>query len=83
MDGENRIYTSEMISENLKDFIYVPRKNGKTKVPCLLLKHIKSKKLMIYLHGNGEDLMMSRQQLDQIRIRLQINILAVEYPQYE
>ena len=31
MDGENKMYTSEMISENLKDFIFVPRKNGKTK----------------------------------------------------
>lgn len=38
---------------------------------------------MLYLHGNGEDLMMSRQQLDIMRIKLQINILAIEYPQYE
>ena len=60
MDAEAKIYTHEMINDNLKDFIYIPRKNGKSKIPCLLLKHVKAKKIMIYLHGNGEDLMMSR-----------------------
>jgi len=38
---------------------------------------------MIYLHGNGEDLMMSQPQLEYIRMSLSINILAIEYPQYE
>lgn len=38
---------------------------------------------MLYLHGNGEHLMMCRPQLQEVRTKLQINILAVEYPQYE
>mmetsp|Transcript_2044 Transcript_2044/g.3613 ORF Transcript_2044/g.3613 Transcript_2044/m.3613 type:complete len:140 (-) Transcript_2044:936-1355(-) len=72
-----------------EDLIFVPRSShprgpdAVTKIPCMLLTHIKSTKLMIYLHGNGEDLMMSRQQLDIIRINLKINILAIEYPNYE
>ena len=66
------------------DFVYIPRKDSSlAKIPCLLLTHIYSTKLMIYLHGNGEDLIMCSPILHEIRLKLQINILAVEYPGYQ
>ena len=63
-DNENFGDAKDRIVELLKDFVFIPRK-GKddSKIPCLLLTHIWSKKLIIYLHGNGEDLMMCSSQL--------------------
>lgn len=53
-------------------------------VPCLFLPCIRSQsnKLIIFFHGNGEDLGTTYQLCDIIRTELQINLLAVEYPAY-
>ena len=53
------------------------------KIPCTLYTHVRSKKLMIYFHGNGEDLKLSDGQMSLMRQRLGINILAMEYPEYQ
>ena len=52
-------------------------------IPCMLLPHLQSTKLLLYLHGNGEDVQVSRRQLMIMRAKMQISILAVEYPRYE
>ena len=52
-------------------------------VPCLFLPCLKgSNKLIIFFHGNAEDLGISYEMLDHMRTALMINILGVEYPSY-
>ena len=41
-----------------------------------------SSKLLMYFHGNAEDIGLSYEMLDHLRSSLKINILAVEYPSY-
>lgn len=38
--------------------------------------------LLIYFHGNGEDVFRSQELLDHLRCNLEVNILAMEYPGY-
>ena len=53
-------------------------------IPCLLLKpsNILSPFILIYFHGNGEDVYLAYDLLNNLRNNLQINVLAVEYPGY-
>lgn len=52
-------------------------------MPCLYLPYLKgSNKLIIFFHGNAEDLGISYEMLDHMRSALKINVLAVEYPSY-
>ena len=52
-------------------------------MPCLFLPFLKgSNKLIIFFHGNAEDLGISYEMLDHMRSALKINVLAVEYPNY-
>ena len=52
-------------------------------VPCLFLPCLKgSNKLIIFFHGNAEDLGISYEMLDHMRTALKINLLGVEYPGY-
>ena len=41
-----------------------------------------SSKLIIYFHGNGEDLGTCYSLCDHLRTALSLNLLAVEYPGY-
>ena len=41
-----------------------------------------SSKLLIYFHGNAEDIGLSYEMLDHLRASLKLNVLAVEYPGY-
>lgn len=41
-----------------------------------------SSKLLIYFHGNAEDIGLSIQLLMHIRDHIQINVMAMEYPGY-
>ena len=41
-----------------------------------------SKKVLIFFHGNGEDLGTAYQLCDQIRSSLDLNVFGVEYPNY-
>ena len=41
-----------------------------------------SNKLIIFFHGNAEDIGISYEMLDHLRTALKINVLAVEYPGY-
>ena len=72
-----------------KDLIFIPRitSNGKESdtefIPCLYLSYSQgSSKVMIYFHGNAEDLGQAYQLLNHIRNTLKIHIVAVEFPGY-
>ena len=41
-----------------------------------------SQKLLIFFHGNAEDVGISFEMLDHLRESLKLNVLAVEYPSY-
>ncbi len=41
-----------------------------------------SDKLLIYFHGNADDLGVSRELLEYLRSLLRVHVLAVEYPGY-
>jgi pimeloyl-ACP methyl ester carboxylesterase len=58
--------------------------NGRSSfIPCLYLPYTSgSSKLLIYFHGNAEDVGLSYEMLDHLRSSLKVNILAVEYPGY-
>jgi pimeloyl-ACP methyl ester carboxylesterase len=53
------------------------------RIPCLVLKpRLPTNKVIIYFHGNGEDIHLSRELLAHIRDSLNIIVIAVEYPGY-
>ena len=82
-------YSAEKL---LGELIWVPRTYLKKEldppkvedyIPCMYLPYIQgSAKLIIFFHGNAEDLGYSYEMLDHMRSSLKINILAVEYPSY-
>ena len=41
-----------------------------------------SSKILIYFHANAEDIVLSHELLDYLRVLLKVNVLAVEYPGY-
>lgn len=53
-------------------------------IPCLYLreKTVGSSKLLLYFHGNAEDVGLSHRDLDILKKSLKINVLAMEYPGY-
>lgn len=66
------------------ELIWVPSEDHeKIKIPCLLLKSVNgSRKIMLYFHGNAEDIGLSYEMTDLIRTVLQLHVLVVEYPGY-
>ena len=74
-------YTLSTFPEEL---IWIPSKDHpKIKIPALLLKSAQgSSKILIYFHGNAEDIGLAYEMTDLIRTSLQIHILVVEYPGY-
>lgn len=74
-------YSSERVSSTTKAKGF--SQNAKDYVPCLFLPCLKgSNKLIIFFHGNAEDLGISYEMLDHMRTALRMNIMAVEYPGY-
>jgi pimeloyl-ACP methyl ester carboxylesterase len=52
-------------------------------IPCLFLTPKEpSRKILIYFHGNGEDIHLAYDLLSHIRNTMQVNVLGVEYPGY-
>jgi len=51
--------------------------------PCLLLQtKYPSSKILLYFHGNGEDINLAYDLLEHLRNHLNVQIIAVEYPGY-
>ena len=58
-------------------------KRSSLHIPCLYLPYQSgSSKVLIYFHGNAEDVGLSYEMLDHLRSSLKLNVLAVEYPGY-
>jgi abhydrolase domain-containing protein 17 len=73
-------YEKEDYPEQL---IWVPKILDSVSIPCFLLQYLEgSSKIMIYFHGNAEDLGLSYEIIDTLRSVLHIHVLAVEYPGY-
>jgi hypothetical protein len=52
-------------------------------IPCLYLPNAAgSTKLLIYFHGNAEDVGLASELLDYVRTLLKVHVIAVEYPGY-
>jgi hypothetical protein len=62
----------------------VVKQSKRPPIPCLYLKEktVGSSKLLIYFHGNAEDVGLSYRDLDLLKKSLKVNILAMEYPGY-
>jgi len=51
-------------------------------IPCILISYWKSWKLLVYFHGNGEDLGTSTRLMFEISKTLKCHVIGVEYPGY-
>ncbi|OMJ65814.1 hypothetical protein SteCoe_37582 [Stentor coeruleus] len=69
--------------EYTEELIWVPKIPDSLSIPCFLLQYLEgSSKVVIYFHGNAEDLGLSYEIIDMLRTVLHVHILAVEYPGY-
>ena len=84
--GNLIVKENESVSSAAQPNRYLPKNyssENKDYVPCLFLPCLKgSNKLIIFFHGNAEDLGISYEMLDHMRTALRINLMAVEYPGY-
>ncbi|KRW99155.1 hypothetical protein PPERSA_07398 [Pseudocohnilembus persalinus] len=65
---------------NLKD---INKKNNSERIPCFFIPYKGgSNKILLYFHGNSEDLGTCNDQMNLIVQQLKVNILAMEYPSY-
>lgn len=82
-------YSSESL---IKELIYIPNSDG-SHIPCLFLDHsfeedcyvpkpIKKGKIIIYFHGNAEDLGNVFMHLNALRETLGVRVIAMEYRGY-
>jgi len=71
-------YSTERL---FKDLVYIPKEDGHS-IPCLYLPYEHETKLMLFFHGNAEDIGIAYDILIEIRNYLRISILAMEYPGY-
>lgn len=52
-------------------------------IPCLFLPYDRgSSKVLVYFHGNAEDIGLAYDMLLHIRNSLMVHVLAIEYPGY-
>ena len=87
MELNSILFPAPTQSYNLSDYpeqlIWVPKIPDSVSIPCILLQYLEgSSKLMIYFHGNAEDIGLSFEIIDMLRSVLHIHVLAVEYPGY-
>jgi pimeloyl-ACP methyl ester carboxylesterase len=75
-------YTPNDFPQNL---MWIPRYKNPVgpAIPCLVLPfYRKSSKIILYFHGNAEDVNLTYDLLDHMRNCLFVNVIAVEYPGY-
>ena len=59
----------------------ISTKNGV--IPCLYMPYLGgSSKLMIYFHGNAEDIGLAMELLSFVKDMMKVHVLAMEYPGY-
>lgn len=75
-------YDPEMLAGEL---IWIPQLlyTDRGPIPCLWLKHdLGSARLLLYFHGNAEDIGYAYELMDRLRVTLGVHVLCVEYPKY-
>ena len=73
-------YSSKIFGQEL---LYIPRlSDHKMRIPCLYLPLNPPSKILIFFHGNAEDIGYSYSMLCAMRNILGMNILAMEYTGY-
>jgi pimeloyl-ACP methyl ester carboxylesterase len=74
-------YTSSSFPDEL---FWIPHPTISSQdIPCLYLPCPRgSSKVMMYFHGNAEDIGLTYDLLDHLRLTLLVHIIAVEYPGY-
>jgi pimeloyl-ACP methyl ester carboxylesterase len=87
MELNSIIFPAPRQSYNREDYpdqlVWVPKIPDQFSIPCLYLEYQEgSSKVMIYFHGNAEDLGQAFEVLETLRSVLHIHIFAVEYPGY-
>ena len=85
MEMNNRFkYYGSLGLVNTKSFLKSDYRQILYHIPCLLLKpsNYISPFILLYFHGNGEDVFLANDLLNNLRNNLQIYIMAIEYPGY-
>lgn len=75
-------YTSQQF---MGELVWIPqtKATGRPAIPCLWLQHPRgSNKLLLYFHGNAEDLGYTFELMDLLRCSLNLHVMCVEYPGY-
>jgi hypothetical protein len=75
-------YSTEKL---FKDLIYIPRITKFSTVesiPCLFIPYETDAKILMFFHGNAEDIGIAYDILLEIRTCLKISVMAIEYPGY-
>ena len=57
-------------------------KKCEEKIPCLFIPFESEAKVLLFFHGNAEDIGIAFEILMEIRNCLKVNVLAMEYPGY-
>ena len=74
--------SSYTVNAAVGDLLFIPR-GPQQAIPCLYLPYTQgSSKLLIYFHGNAEDVGLACELLDYVRALLKVHVMAVEYPGY-
>jgi abhydrolase domain-containing protein 17 len=67
------------------EVIWIPRVDAReaAPIPCLYLSCARgSSKVMLYFHGNAEDVGLAYELMDHLRSTLMVHVIAMEYPGY-
>ena len=78
-------YDGELIFIPKKGYNLNDKKETKQFIPCIFLISTQKKicdKLLIFFHGNAEDIFLARDFGEKLKDNLNMNILLVEYPTY-
>lgn len=70
-------YTTEKL---FKDLVYIPKESWKPgeaeSIPCLYLPYDQDSKILLFFHGNAEDIGIAFEILKEIRNCLKVSLLA-------
>ena len=86
MDLNSLIFPAPAASYDSNTFpgelLWIPR-TGRRPHPCIFLQHLLgSSKLLLFFHGNAEDIGLAYDLCTQLRYHLKVHVLIVEYPGY-
>lgn len=75
--------TPSTYNENNLNLVWIPGESQDHQIPCMLLESpVETDKLIIYFHGNAEDIGYSSLFFSELTEEWGCHVLAVEYPTY-